>query len=165
MTPSHHLIQCLFNILNILNIGHIFHYTALNSIIKMYLKIISHNEDRMVIQASLTHSAWHHEIVMTWKHFLQYWPFLSPPHNGAVIWSFDAFFVVSLNMLSSCLYFEMPWRSCEAVKVPWIFPGAPMGLPEISRVTLTSMLMWYHCNDNITSNFPDNIHPPIKQIN
>ena len=45
---------------------------------------------------------------------------LSPvdsPHKGPMIWSFDAFFVVSLNKMlnkfSSCQWFEIWWCSCD----------------------------------------------------
>ena len=59
--------------------------------------------------------------VMTWKHFMHYWPFVKgihrwqvvSPHQGAVIQRFGVFFVASLNNLlnkkSTSQWFEMPW--------------------------------------------------------
>ena len=35
------------------------------------------------------------------------------PINVPVMWSFDDFFVVSLNKQSSCWWFKMPWCSCD----------------------------------------------------
>ena len=66
--------------------------------------------------------------VMSWKRFLQYWPFvrgiyllpIDSPHNGPVLRIFDVSFVVSMERLlkqeSSCRWFERP---CDAT-VPYI---------------------------------------------
>ena len=42
---------------------------------------------------------------------------MDSPHKGAVMWSFNVFFVVWMNILLnielSCQWFEMPWHSCD----------------------------------------------------
>ena len=63
-----------------------------------------------------------HYDVMTWKHFLHYWPFegwieslVVSPHKRPIIWSFDVFcslYKLS-NKQSSCQWCEMPWSSCD----------------------------------------------------
>ena len=64
-----------------------------------------------------------HDNVITWKHFLRYWPFVRhwcpvvSPLRRTVMWTFGEFFVICLNMLFdkqlSCLWIEASQYSCD----------------------------------------------------
>ena len=68
---------------------------------------------------------------ITWNLFQHYWPFvrgshLDSPHKWPVMSTFVVFFVVSLNKLLSCRWFETPWRSCDVIVMP----------PKLNLVTI-----------------------------
>ena len=69
--------------------------------------------------------------VTTWKCVPCCWPIVMETHQptvdshhkGPVIWSFDIFFVVSLNhllnKLSNCRWFEISWCLCDITWTKW----------------------------------------------
>ena len=104
-----------------------------------------------------------HGVVMTWKRFPHYWPFMWQFHPSSmdsphIMRSFVAFFVPGpnklLNKQSNCRRFETPWRSYMANEIwymEFIFGNVMIYLhfpPEISlnnRDSLNpSMDKWSH---------------------
>ena len=89
-----------------------------------------------------------HDEVITGNYFPPYWPFtmarhrstMDSPHKRPVMWSFDAF-SASLNKR-----WTNSWVAGDstAVKLSWIFPGAPLtpnGYPGNIQGNLTGM--WF----------------------
>ena len=86
--------------------------------------------------------AWHQigNDIMTWKHLPYYWPFLRgihwstaySPHEEPVLWSFDVYFVVSLDKFLICC---QPGQTVEqTIKLQLIWDGME--------------LMCHRCNGN-----------------
>ena len=105
-----------------------------------------------------------HDDVMTSKRFPHCLPFVrgihrSPvdsPRKGAVIRSFDAFFIFRskelFNKQSSGRWFEMPWRSCDCNVVKLCVICLPISI----RVTSPAVGQLRDCDwDEITNPFPN----------
>ena len=100
-----------------------------------------------------------HELVITWKCFPCYWPFvrgihLSPvdfPHNGPVLQSFDTLFDVSLNKLLNkqvnWWWFQMLWHWCDITVMDLVSVMKPNGLME------NCFQNWWQFNININVSF------------
>ena len=97
--------------------------------------------------------------IMTWKRLKHYWPFVmgihrSPVdsrHNGRVMYSFEAFFVISLNKLlnkqSSYRWHDMTWCSRGIIfnqfRTQWPFDGFALNMGYAS--TMPKFMRWVYC--------------------